>query len=50
MHMREHMDRFLNSLTPEEREIHNRPDVKAAEKDVVKMYKKEVRKAWKGAK
>lgn len=53
LHMKEHVKEFKKSLTPEEMEIHQRPDVIQAQKHIFKdMYReyKKARKAKKKAK
>lgn len=49
-HMKQHRDEFLESLTPEEKAVHNRPDVKAAEEHVFKTYQQQAREKRKEAK
>ena len=40
LHMREHRDDFLDNLTPEEMEVHNRKENQKAYKDALKEMKK----------
>ena len=48
--MKQHRDEFLESLTPEEKAVHNRPDVKAAEEHVFKTYQQQAREKRREAK
>ena len=47
IHMKKHHKEFLESLTPEELEIHNRPDVRDAQKGMGKIMKAELKKMMK---